>query len=142
MKKQLTMTTAMAAALLAVSGCSQPEEEWNEDVIADRDTEICVDKDAQRVDDMYCHQQPQTAVGGHSGSGGSGFLWYYLGRNSRIPYFGESVRDPRFAAGGSFKPNPDADYRSAPSSSRMSRSQAVSRGGLGASGRRYGGGYS
>ena len=39
MKKQLTMTTAMAAALVALPGCSSGDD-WNEDVYASGDTDI------------------------------------------------------------------------------------------------------
>ena len=140
MKKHLTMTTAMAAALLALPGCSGGDD-WNDDVVADRDTAVCVDQNGVRVDDAQCARQ--TATGGyHGGGGGNAFLWYYLGRNSRVPYYGDSVREPRFAGGGSYDRRPGASYEPAPAASRMTRSAAVSRGGLGRSGGRYGGGYS
>lgn len=140
MKKQLSMTTAMAAALLSLPGCSS-NDEWNEDVVADRDTAICVDKQGNRVDDNQC---ARTNVVHHGGGSGvvTAFLWYYLGRNSAVPYYGESIRSPRYAGFGSYAPRSGVDYARAPAASRMTRSAAVSRGGLGSSGRSFGGGRS
>ncbi len=139
MKKQLSMTTAMAAALLSLPGCSS-NDEWNEDVVADRDTAICVDKEGKRVDDGQCRQRNAVHQGG-SGVG-TAFLWYYLGRNSAVPYYGDSIRNPRYAGLGSYQPRSGVNYAAAPAASRMTRSSAVSRGGLGSSGRRFGGGRS
>lgn len=138
MKKQLTMTTAMAAALLALPGCSS-EEEWSGDVTADRDTAICVDGQGQRVDDDLCARGAYAGGGYHGGGGSSAFLWYYLGRNSALPYYGESIHDRRYAGHGSYQPQSNASYVRAPLGTRMTRSQAISRGGLGASARRFGG---
>ena len=139
MKKHLTMTTAMAAALLALPACSSGDD-WNEDVVADSDTAVCVNKEGVRVDDSQCAPR-QAASGYHGGGMGSAFLWYYIGRNSAVPYYGDSVREPRFS-GGSYKAQPNTHYDPAPASSRMTRSAAVSRGGLGSSGHGYGGGRS
>jgi hypothetical protein len=140
MKKQLSMTTAMAAALLSLPGCSS-DDDWNQDVVADRDTAICVDKEGKRVDDSQCGQQ--TVVHHSGGSGvGTAFLWYYLGRNSAVPYYGDSIRNPRYAGLGSYEPRSGVNYAPAPMASRMTRSAAVSRGGLGSSGRSFGGGRS
>jgi hypothetical protein len=140
MKKQLSMTTAMAAALLSLPGCSS-NDDWNEDVVADRDTAICVDKEGKRVDDNQCGQQ--TAIHHSGGIGvGTAFLWYYLGRNSAVPYYGESIHNPRYAGLGAYEPRAGVNYARAPAASRMTRSSAVSRGGLGSSGRSFGGGRS
>lgn len=138
MRKQLSMTTAMAAALVALPACSS-NDGWNEDVIADRDTAVCVDKQGSRVDDDLCSDDR-----GRSG-GSSAFLWYYIGRSSAVPYYGDSIYDRRYARNGrpgSFAPQPGVNYARAPASTKMSRSQAVSRGGLGSSSRRFGGGRS
>lgn len=141
MKKHLTMTTAMAAALLALPACSSGDD-WNDDVVADSDTAVCVDKDGVRVDDSQCAPQRTVTNNYHSGGGmGNAFLWYYIGRNSAVPYYGDSVREPRFS-GGSYKAQPNTHYNAAPASSRMTRSAAVSRGGMGSSGHGYGGGRS
>jgi hypothetical protein len=143
MKKQLTMTTAMAAALIALPGCSS-NNGWDDEAVADRDTAVCVDKEGKRVDDDLCNDNDRGRA--YHGGGGSGvasaFLWYYLGRNSRLPYYGESIHDRRFANRGSFQPAAGARYAEAPPATRMTRSQAVSRGGLGSSGRSFGGGRS
>ena len=121
--KQLTITTGVAAALLA-GGCGQQSADngWT----ADRDTAVCVDKQGKRVPDGQCPQQ-RVASTGHIGA--SPFLWYYLGRMSSVPYYGERV------GGGSFAPSAGHSYFRAPSSTAMSRSSAISRGGFGASAR-------
>lgn len=136
MRKQLSMTTAMAAALVALPACSS-NDGWNEDVVADRDTAVCVNQQGSRVDDDLCDDR-------RHGGGSSAFLWYYIGRNSAVPYYGDSIYDSRYARGrpGSFAPRPGVDYARAPASTKMTRSQAVSRGGLGSSSRRFGGGRS
>ena len=137
MNKQLTMTTAMAAALIALPGCSS-DNGWDDNVVADRDTAICVDQQGQRVEDRRCNDGARSG-----GSGlGPGLLFYYIGRNSRVPYYGDSIRDQRFAGGGSFTPQAGTAYSAAPARTSMTRSQAISRGGLGSSGRRFGSGRS
>jgi hypothetical protein len=133
MKKQLTMTSAMAAALLALPACSS-NDGWNEDVIADRDTAVCVNREGTRVDDDLCDDD--------WGGGSNAFLWYYLGRSSAVPYYGDSIHDRRYRGRGSFKRQAGISYYPAPPATRMTRSQAVSRGGLGSSGRSFGGGRS
>ena len=113
MKKQLVMTTAMAAALAGLPACSS-NDGWNEDVIADRDTAICVDRQGERVDDDRC--------GGdrYRGPGlGSAFLWYYIGRSAAVPYYGDSIHDrryQRYARYNSFAPQPGRSYAEAPAS--------------------------
>jgi len=138
MRKQLSMTTAMAAALVALPACSS-NDGWNEDVVADRDTAVCVDQQGSRVDDDLCaDDRPRSG-------GSSAFLWYYIGRNSAVPYYGDSIYDRRYARQGrpgSFAPQPGVNYARAPATTKMTRSQAVSRGGLGSSSRRFGGGRS
>ena len=135
MKKQLTMTTAMATALLALPGCSS-NNDWNGDVVAERDTAVCVDQQGKRVDDDRCDRN---RGGGSMGGASNAFLWYYIGRSMAVPYYGESIHDQRYAGRGSFRPQPGTNYGRAPASTRMSRSAAVSRGGLGSSGRSFGG---
>lgn len=137
MNKHLTITTAMAAAMIALPGCSS-NDGWDDQVVADRDTAVCVDQEGKRVEDRRCNDVPRTG-----GSGiGTGLLWYYIGRNSAVPYYGDSIRDRRYAGAGSFSPRAGAVYAPAPARTSMRRSQAVSRGGLGSSGRRFGGGRS
>jgi hypothetical protein len=138
MRKQLTMTTAMAAALVALPACSS-NNGWNEDVIADRDTAVCVNQQGERVDDDLCDDDRGRGVGS------SAFLWYYIGRSAAVPYYGDSIYDRRFTRhgrSGTFAPQPGVNYARAPAKTKMTRSQAVSRGGLGSSSRRFGGGRS
>ncbi|UZK64880.1 hypothetical protein [Sphingomonas sp. M1-B02] len=141
MRKQLTLTTAMAAGLLALPGCASQQNEWD-DVVAEQDTAICVDKEGKRVEDNSC--APRNATGNYGGGSAmtSAFLWYYLGRNMAMPYYGESVNRGRYAGQGSYQPRPGVNYAPAPPTSRMTRSQAVRRGGLGSSARSFGGGRS
>ncbi len=135
MTKQLTITTAMAAALITLPACSSNNGWDDEAVVANRDTAVCVDQNGTRVDDDRC----STSRGGSGMS--SGLLWYYIGRNSAVPYYGDSVRDRRFAS-GSYQPRAGASYFPAPAETRMTRSRAVSRGGLGSTSRRFGSGRS
>ena len=137
MKKQMFMTTAMAAALAGLPACSSNNDGWNEEVIADRDTAVCVDQQGKRVDDDLCDND-----GPRSSGMGNAFLWYYIGRSAAVPYYGESIHDrrySRYARYNSFSPRPGVAYGRAPAATRMTRSQAVSRGGLGSSSRRFGG---
>lgn len=133
MKKQLTLTTAVAAALTALGGCSSTSD-WDEDVIAAQDTAVCVDSQGYRVDDDLCDDDWD----GYR----SGYSHYYIRRSARLPYYGETIHDRRFAGAGSFLATPGTSYARAPVSTRMTRSAAVSRGGLGSSGRSFGGGRS
>jgi hypothetical protein len=134
MKKQHFLTSTMAAALTALSGCSSGDE-WNEDVVASEDTAICVDQNGNRIDDDNCNNN-RTRFGGYYGTR------YYINRGARIPYLGDSIRDTRYNFQGSTQPRPGASYFSAPSSSNVTRSTAIARGGFGSSLRSFGGGRS
>ena len=125
MKIELRITTGVAAALLA-SGCGHQDNGWT----AQQDTAVCTDKAGQRVADGNCERQ---RYAGHGGGVGNAFLWYYLVRNSAVPYYGERVR------GGSYNRTAGTSYFRAPAGSSMSRSSAVSRGGFGSSARGFGG---
>ena len=134
MKKQLGMTTAMAAALLALPACSS-DNGWDDDMVADRDTAICVNQAGERVDDDQCDRD-------RGGGVSSAFLWYYIGRNAAIPFYGDSIHHRRYRGHGSYQPRSGVSYGRAPASTNVTRSQAVSRGGLGSSSRSFGGGRS
>ena len=125
--KDLRITTGIAAALLA-AGCSRqdPDNGWT----ADRDTAVCVDQQGHRVPDGQCPRQRSAGIGGGMGSA---FLWYYIGRQSAVPYYGDVVR------GGSYAPSAGRSYFRAPASTAMSRASAVSRGGFGSSAHASGG---
>jgi hypothetical protein len=124
MKKDLKITTAIAGALLA-GACQQQPDEWT----AQRDTAVCTDRQGHRVPDANCQRQSYASHGG----GGNAFLWYYLGRNSAVPYYGEQVR------GGTFSRAPGRSYFQAPTGSSMTRTAAISRGGFGSSAHSFGG---
>lgn len=119
MKKDLTITTGVAAALL-LSGCGQ-RDDWT----AQRDTAVCTDRSGNRVPDDRCDRR-------HAGGRGSGFLWHYLGRNSGIPAYGER------ATGGSWSRPAESTFYRAPASTAMTRAAAVARGGFGSSAHRFG----
>lgn len=133
MKKQLGMTAALSATLLGAHACSS-NDDWNEDVYAERDTYVCVSGDGTRVDDDLCDDDSYVH--------GSSYRPYYYGARSRLPYYGETIYDSRYRNTGSFVARTDTAYDRAPVATRMTRSQAVSRGGLGSYGRSYGGGRS
>ncbi|MDO7843687.1 hypothetical protein [Sphingomonas immobilis] len=124
MKFDLKLTTAISAALIA-GACSNDQGDWT----AQRDTAVCTDKAGQRVADANC----QRAHSGSSGVMAGAFAWYYLSRNSRVPYYGER------ATGGSFARAAGSTYYHAPAGTAMTRSAAISRGGFGSSARSFGG---
>lgn len=125
MKRDLTLTTGLAAALLA-SGCDRPQADgWT----AQRDTAVCTDRAGNRVADDQCRRQAH--AGGHAGA--SPFLWYFLARSAIIPPYGERV------AGGSYNRAPGRSYGFAPRATNVTRAGAISRGGFGASARSFGG---
>ena len=126
MDKRLNITLAAAGAVL-LTACGRSNDDWNGNQLAQQDTVICTDRDGNRVPDSECE---------HRGTGGvSPFLWYYLGRSASLPYYGEHVR------GGSFTRTANATYFHAPASTSMTRSAAISRGGLGSSARSFGGSH-
>lgn len=132
MKKQLKLTSAMAATLTSLSACSSGSD-WD-DSYADRDTAICVDEAGRRVDDSNC-RSPHIRGGAYHG-------WYYVNRGSRLPYYGDSVNDPKLGIKGSKTPVAGTSYASAPEHTNMTRSAARARGGFGSSGHFFGGGRS
>lgn len=120
--KELRITTGVAAALLASACSSQADDNgWT----ADRDTAVCVDKQGMRVPDNQCPQQRHAVAT----SFGSPFLWYYLGRNAALPYYGDRV------TGGSYAPTVGRTYFRSPGVTSMTRATAIARGGFGASAR-------
>jgi hypothetical protein len=121
----LRITGALALAFTAAA-CGPA----NVQQYADHDTAICVNRQGQRVDDSRCR-------GGYGGNGA--FYPYYMGSGAPIPYYGDSIRDARYNTGGSFRRAPGVSYFRAPASTAITRSVAVSRGGLGSSAR---GGFS
>lgn len=126
MKSELKITTAIAAALLAGACSQQQDNDWGE--TAERDTAICTDRNGQRVPEANCQQRA------HAGSGvGNAFLWYYLGRSSVIPYYGDRV------GGGSYQRSAGTPYFRAPATASMTRSAAIARGGFGSSAHGFGG---
>ena len=136
MKKHLALTTAMAATLAGLSGCSS-RNEWDDDVVADRDTRVCVDQNGYRVEDNRCGQRS-----GMGGIGTGALLWYYVNRGNRVPYYGDRVNDPRLGFKGSYFATKGAQYANAPAKSNLVRTAPVSRGGFGSSGKTFGGGLS
>jgi hypothetical protein len=117
--------TLVAASAVTLAACDQQPDQW----VAQQDTMVCVDKSGDRVPDGNC----QTPHAGAGAGVGTAFLWYYLGRNSVVPYYGERV------SGGSFTRTAGATYFHAPVRTAMTRSAAVARGGFGSSARSFGG---
>lgn len=124
MAKSLTLTASLAAALTGLSGCADDDIDYR----ATSNTRVCVDDWGSRIDDDYCEQRSGRIGGG---------TFVYLRRGSPIPYYYDNVRDPRYAAYLSRTP-PGGPIARAPAGTNMARSSAVSRGGLGSSGRSFG----
>lgn len=142
MKKQIFLTSAMAATLSSITGCSSADD-WDGNSYADADTSVCVDQAGIRVEDLFCDDDDGDGfiyVGGIKKKKSHG--WYYVNRGSPLPYHGDSIRDSRYKFSGSSTPAAGAVYARAPASTNMTRSSAVSRGGLGSSSGSYGGGRS
>ncbi len=125
MKIDLKITTGVAAALMLAACNREPDNGWT---TTDRDTAICTDSSGKRVPDNNCQQRSA-----YGGGGSNAFLWYYLARNSAVPYYGDR------AAGGTYARSAGTSYFRAPAASLMSRSTAISRGGFGASAHSFGG---
>jgi hypothetical protein len=134
MKKKLLITSTMAMTLAALSGCSSGDE-WNEDVIASDDTAICVDQNGTRIEDKDCDKS-------RFSSGIPIGAFFYFARGARLPYIGDSLRDSRYNFKGYSKPIAGVKYNAAPTSTGVSRSTAIARGGFGSGSRSYGGGRS
>lgn len=133
MKKNLALTTAMAATLASLSGCSSSNG-WDDDVVVDRDTRVCVDQNGYRVEDDRCNQ------GRHYG--GSSHAWFYVGRGNRVPFYGDRVNDPGLGLKGSYFPDKGTQYASAPAKANLVRTASMARGGFGSNGSVFGGGKS
>jgi hypothetical protein len=93
---------------------------WQRLLLAGQNTSICTNQFHQRVPDYECN-----------GSYGNAFVWYYLGRQSVVPYYGQTV------FGGGYTRTAGATYFHAPVAANVTRSVAVSRGGFGSSARTY-----
>lgn len=115
----LTLTSTLAAAIASCSPSpNYGDADWDDgtSIYADRDTAVCVDrKTNKRLPDDACRRP----------SSGGG--WYYIGRNGHIPYYNEPVR------GGSYNRPVGTKVYHAPSSSAVTKSAAISRGGFGSS---------
>ena len=133
MKKQILLTSAMAATLSSLSGCSSGDD-WDGSVYAENDVGVCVDQNGYRVDDDNCDNDGYRR--------GGGFGWFYMSRGSRIPYYGDSIRDKQYGFAGSATPDPSKVYARAPFNTNLTRSTAMARGGFGSSSRSFGGGRS
>jgi hypothetical protein len=112
---------AVVLVAAALSACDDKKTaSWGEG----DSVRYCTDAQGRRVPDQQC----QT----HSGGGGNAFLWYYLGRLStqgggQIPPMGG------VASGGGYRPTAGLSYSSV--------SEAVARGGFGATGSGAGEGH-
>ncbi len=131
-QKKLILTSAMAATLSTLGGCSADKAK-DGDVVAERDTAVCVDQNGTRVEDSRCDKP---GVRGGSGMA-SAFLWYYVGRGGLIPHRGDNINDPNRGFNGSHFASKGTQYAAAPASTNVVRSPATSRSGFGSSGSKY-----
>lgn len=134
MSRRLLLTPAMAATLASISACSPAEDDWDDGVVANRDTRICVNEAGERIEDFQCDTHSGRYISGTSSR------WYYLNRSSRVPYYGGSVY--RSGVSGSTAAMPGTVYDTAPERANVTRSAAAKRGGFGSSSRYFGGGRS
>ncbi|PKB25091.1 hypothetical protein B0I00_0272 [Novosphingobium kunmingense] len=134
MSRRLLLTPAMAATLASLSGCSSGGDDWDDGVVADRNTRICVNEAGERIEDFQCDTTSGRYIGGTSSR------WYYLNRRSRVPYYGDAIS--RSGVSGSPVAAPGESYAAAPERANVTRSAAVKRGGFGSLGRSFGGGRS
>lgn len=137
MDQNIALTSSIAATLMAVSAFTPSAEPQWEDPVADLDTAVCVDSRGYRVADPNCHEEDSNGSTGHGGG-----RWFYVNRGARLPFLRDSVSASVQEGSGSFERRPGVSYYQAPASVNMTRSRAMSRGGLGSSGRRFGGGWS
>jgi hypothetical protein len=133
-KKKLILTSAMAATLSTLGACSG-EAEKDGEVLADRDTAVCVDQNGTRIEDEHC-AKPGARSGIGSGLA-SAAMWYYVGRGGRIPYRGDSVNDSSRGFTGSYFSTKGTQYASAPAATNVVRSPSVARAGFGSSGSKF-----
>ncbi|MCX7282848.1 MAG: hypothetical protein NTX28_02180 [Novosphingobium sp.] len=123
----------MAATLSTLGGCSDNSAK-DSDLVAERDTAVCVDQDGTRVEDSRCAPH-----GTRPGAGmASAFLWYYVGRGGLIPYRGDNINDPNRGFTGSHFASKGTQYAAAPASTNIVRSPATARAGFGSSTSKFG----
>ena len=112
-KFNLPLTTAISAAILATTACSNSRD-WQ----IDNDTRVCVNDNGDRVDEGNCNR--------NNGAGWSPYRWYYISRGGYVPYYGNTV------SGGSYFPSTTSTgYASAPAEPPPG---AVTRAGFGSHG--------
>lgn len=108
-KFNLPLTTAISAAILATTACSNSRD-WQ----TSNDTKVCIDDNSNRVDEGNCNT--------HTGL----YRWYYISRGGYVPYYGNMVSE------GSYFPATTATgYATAPAEPPPG---AVTRGGFGHAG--------
>lgn len=127
--KSLPIVTALASVVV-LAACNQNNSK-NSGWSASNNTRICVDAKHNRVSDDHCNQPNNNSSGFDNGA--VLWTWYYLNRGSFVPPIGSIVN------GGYRTPLPNTNYLSSSesfsraSSSTVSRSSPISRGGFGSS---------
>ncbi len=125
MKKVLTITSGIAAAMLATACGPNPEDEANKKGWqASEDTAYCTDRQGKRVDDDLCDDDDG------NGGGGGAFMMMYMARGGHVPPYGHSSRyaHRRPQLGRSYSPSKSSFYSS----------PTAVRGGFGGSSSSYG----
>jgi hypothetical protein len=113
-KFNLPLTTAISAAILATTACSNSRD-WQ----TSNDTKVCIDDNSNRVDEGNCNNRTGP------------YRWYYISRGGYIPYYGNWV------SGGSYFPSTTSTgYATAPAEPPPG---AVTRAGFGSHGGGEGG---
>lgn len=96
-KKELRITTAVSAALLA-AGCGSKQVDTNKGWSATENTAVCTDERGKRVEDRYCDRNYRAAGGYHH------YGWYYVPRGGYIPGMGMAARGGSYTAHPGYTP--------------------------------------
>lgn len=134
MSREIFLTGKLVAGLGILAGVSvyDARDDQAKDIEAYWDMAVCVDPAGRRVADEQCSDDR------HAGAP----VWYYLRRGSRVPYYGDPINSSALGQQASLEPDKGITYDRAPASTKMTRSEAVARGGLGSSAHRMGAGRS
>lgn len=127
MLKKVILAATVAGLALTASACNRAPAYgyYNDGYYAGGNTQVCTDRAGRRVPDNMCQQA-------YYGGGFNPYIWYYVGSNYPVPYYGTIVH------GGSWsRPSNFRSYVRAPAQANVTRSVAVSRGGLGSTSRSF-----
>jgi uncharacterized membrane protein YgcG len=132
MVKKVILAATVAGLALTASACNRAPAYgyYNDGYYAGANTQVCTDRAGRRVPDINCQQA-------YYGGGYNPYLWYYVGGGYPVPYYGTVVHGGTWSRPSNFR-----SYVRAPAQANVTRSVAVSRGGLGSTSRSFAQTYS